>query len=167
MSYSTKPTFVTWSQNGWDQARPHPAMKWMEAYTKAWDAKEITEENAAKYNTEDYTYTNPKGESFTGPVVGHKAALETYAPFSEHKHEPVGPLAVWDTDNGWFMVGQATLFGDLPVPGEPKSKADATGRKWDLAIPGRSIAERRRSNNHMLTRWQPCSNSSMPKINRV
>lgn len=34
------------------------------------------------------------------------------------------------------MIGQATLFADLPVPGDAKSKVDTEGRSWDLAIPG-------------------------------
>lgn len=33
------------------------------------------------------------------------------------------------------MMGQATMFANLPVPGEAKAKADANGKNWDLALP--------------------------------
>jgi hypothetical protein len=137
MSFTTKPAFVVWNTGDWEQSRSHPAMVWMEKFTKAWDAREVTDENASEWNTADYVYTDAKGVESKGALEGHKAASAVYAPFSEYHHEPIGPAAVWETENGYFMTGQATLFADLPVPGEAKSKADASGKKWDLAIPGK------------------------------
>jgi hypothetical protein len=136
MSYPTKPAFIVWNSKGWGQSRAHPAMVWMEKYTNAWDVRQITEQNAAEWNTTDYVYTDGKGVTTTGAIEAHKAATATYAPFSEYRHEPNGPLSCWETETGYFMIGQATLFADLPVPGEDKSKTDANGKKWDLAIPG-------------------------------
>jgi hypothetical protein len=136
MSYPTKPAFIVWNNNGWEQARAHPAMVWMEKYSKAWDSRQVTEQNAAEWNTTDYVYTDGKGVTTTGAIEAHRAATTTYAPFSEFYHEPNGPLSCWETETGYFMIGQATLFADLPVPGEAKSKTDGNGKKWDLAIPG-------------------------------
>jgi hypothetical protein len=137
MSFPTKPAFVAWNIGGFEQARAHPAMAWMEKYTKMWDERKVTEENASEWNTTDYIYIDAKGIATKGAVEAHRAATATYAPFSEYHHEPNGPLACWETENGYFMMGQATLFADLPVPGEAKSKADASGKNWDLAIPGK------------------------------
>ncbi|QDS74411.1 hypothetical protein FKW77_005829 [Venturia effusa] len=135
MSFSTKPTFVVWNVGGFEQSRSHPAMAWMENYTKMWDDRKVSEENAAEWNTTDYVFTDGKGVSTKGAVEAHRAATAVYAPFSEYHHEPDGPLSCWETENGYFMMGQATLFADLPVPGETKSKVDVEGRKWDFAIP--------------------------------
>jgi hypothetical protein len=32
------------------------------------------------------------------------------------------------------MVGKATMFAELPVPGD-KQKTDLTGKKWDVGVP--------------------------------
>lgn len=136
MSFSIKPTFVTWNVGGFGQACSHPAIAWMEKYTKMWDGRKVSEENAAEWNTNDYVFTDGKGVSTKGAVEAHRAATAAYAPFSGYHHEPNGPLSCWETGNGYFMIGQATLFADLPVPGDAKSKVDAEGRSWDLAMPG-------------------------------
>lgn len=83
----------------------------------------------------DFVYTDAKGVSTSGIVAGYKAVRESYAPFSEHYHEPIGPISCWETEKGYFMMGQATMFANLPVPGEAKAKADANGKNWDLALP--------------------------------
>jgi len=132
MSFPTKPAFVVFA-NGWEESRAHPCMAWMEKYTKKFDTREINDENQAEYNTADYTYTKADGTTATGGLPAHQLAMATYAPFSAYSHVPK-MLACWETENGWYMTGQATLFADLPVPGGEKTKADLTGRKWDLEM---------------------------------
>lgn len=34
------------------------------------------------------------------------------------------------------MVGTAWMFADLPVSGGAKQQTDATGKSWDLKLPG-------------------------------
>jgi hypothetical protein len=135
MSYPTKPAFVV-TTKGWDELRVHPAMAWMEKYTYAWDGKEINESNTTDWHTEDHVYQAPNGEVATGSKAAVNAALATYAPFAAHMHEPNGTISCWETQDGWEMLGQATLFIDLPVPGGPKTKKDLSGRAWDIAAPG-------------------------------
>jgi hypothetical protein len=104
-------------------------------FTNAWDAKQINAQNSHDWQTSDVIFHKPTGEVFSADKAIH-AALEMYAPFSAHKHEPSGPICCWETANGWEMLGQATLFADLPVPGGAKVHKDLSGKEWDLAMPG-------------------------------
>lgn len=86
-------------------------------------------------STDDFVYQKATGELIQGGYAAIEALKETYAPFTENKHEP-RCLSCWETDDGWEMMGEAMLFGDLQAPGEKDQiHADANGRKWDLAIP--------------------------------
>jgi hypothetical protein len=134
MSLPTKPAFVT-TTKGWDNLRVHPAMAWMEKFTYAWDRKEINESNWSDWQTDDMLYQAANGEVSTGSKA-IVANLATYAPFAAHMHEPNGTISCWETEDGWEMMGQATLFANLPVPGGEKTKKDLTGKAWDIAAPG-------------------------------
>lgn len=134
MSYPTKQTFVA-TTKGWDDVRVHPAIAWMEKFTYAWDAKEINESNWSDWQTDDTVFQAPNGDIGKG-AQAVAVAQAIYAPFAAHKHEPDGSISCWETEDGWEMMGQATVFADLPVPGDPKTKKDLSGRAWDLSLPG-------------------------------
>jgi len=134
MSFPLTPAFITESA-GWDKVRAHPAMQWMEKYTLAFDADQLASSSFSDWHTDDLTYQKGTGEVITGGETAFKACLEVYAPFAAHLHEPAFVI-VWETEDGYEMVGQATLFADLKVPGGEKKMADLTGRKWDIGIPG-------------------------------
>ena len=87
-----------------------------------------------KFHTEDFVLTKFDGTVLPPGEASWKGWLEGYAPFSEHLHEPKY-CCVYERDGGWEMVGMATIFGNLHVPGE-KTKTDLSGRKWDVAVPG-------------------------------
>lgn len=44
-------------------------------------------------------------------------------------------IVVWERENGWEMLGVATLYWNLPVPGEGAKVKGAKGKLWDGAGP--------------------------------
>jgi hypothetical protein len=58
---------------------------------------------------------------------------DVFAPFSEHLHDPEF-LVVWETSDGWGMLGQATLYWNLAVKGDGTGGVkDKSGKQWDGA----------------------------------
>ncbi len=65
-----------------------------------------------------------------------EALKQLYGPFTAQYHEPSFVMCS-ETDDGWEMLGQATLFVNLPgepAAGEKKVK-DASGKEWDTGVP--------------------------------
>jgi len=101
MSYPTKEAFI--HSGPWDdETRKHPAMKWMEHYTKnIVDERKFMSESADSLgHTSDWTYQKSTGETFEGNEKAVDALKETYAPFSAHVHDPTF-VVCWETEKGW------------------------------------------------------------------
>jgi hypothetical protein len=131
MSYTTQPAFVT-SPKGWDDDMlRHPMLKFMHEHAIDFDAKDY--HNGKPYYTSDYTYTKSDGRSFTGDAA-IKQQIEDYALFKEHFHEPNHGV-ITEIENGYQLSGFATMYVNLPVPGE-KKYTDLQGRQWECVAHG-------------------------------
>lgn len=140
MSFPTTSTFISNYTNGWEEARIHPALAWLEKATKAFDSRESWSTPWSDWHTDDYTFINPHGEVTTGGEAAFKATQENYRPFSSSIHEPVW-ACVWEdqSENAWYVVAEAILYGDFPetdTKKEGKRFEDREGRKWDVGLYG-------------------------------
>jgi hypothetical protein len=130
-SAPTKPAFV--HSGYWDPTtRKHPAMKWMEAFNKDFDANGVN----PKWYTADASIQKADGTEFYGREGVIAVARELYGPFTSYFHEPYFVMCS-ETDDGYEMLGQAKLFANLPgapAAGECKVK-DKSGKEWDLSVP--------------------------------
>ncbi len=138
MSFPTQPAFVL--RGDWnDESRKHPAMKWMEDYTKMFDRKGYNTEKWIDWTTEDNVFTGADGTAYEGGEKAWEGASAVYQPFAEYTHHPYFAIAV-KTDYGYEMLGQAYLYGNLPGErgeGEPPKVTDRRdGKEWDVCIPG-------------------------------
>lgn len=154
MSFATKPAFVHYGS--WDdETRKHPAMKWMyalpfpvrpsshlthprEQYTYKIDAKAV-DEVKKDWMADDHFLIRSTGQKDTGAQASLDALFkEIYAPFSKHAHVPTH-LVCYEVDDGWEMMGLATVYWNLAVPGKQESGEkvkDKQGNEWDGAMPG-------------------------------
>ncbi|KAB8225049.1 hypothetical protein BDV33DRAFT_198895 [Aspergillus novoparasiticus] len=132
MSFPTTPVFLT-TTKGWEQARIHPALAWMEKCTVAWDTRESWSTPWSDWVTDDYTYIKPNGQRFTGGETAWEASKADYSAFKLSYHEPKW-VCVAEKVDGWEFVGEATLFIDLPREGGIKKAVDLDGRRWDLGL---------------------------------
>jgi hypothetical protein len=78
--------------------------------------------------------TRPSGETIRGGEAAWEALKEMYAVFTAYYHEPMWYI-IWETEAGYFLTGQAIMYGNFPVEGATKVK-DLEGREWDFAGPG-------------------------------
>ncbi|GIZ44971.1 hypothetical protein CKM354_000815500 [Cercospora kikuchii] len=155
-AYPTEPVYV---HNGsWnDTSRKHPAMGWLETYTKTAIDGKLFDKPAerSKWMSDDRKYSvssqtrrsiltkatpdvlvKSTGEVRNGGDASWEAiSKELYAPFKEHLHSPTYATAVQTGSNTWELTGLATLFWKLQVPGQGHNIADPSGKTWDGAIP--------------------------------
>lgn len=130
-STQTAPVFIhtgTWD----DTTRNHPAMKWMEDYCIEFDKGTFQ----PTWYTSGLLFHKANGEVVKGRDQAIAAMKQLYSPLTAHFHEPTY-ISCCETSNGWEMIAQATLFGNLsgnPAEGEEKKK-DKSGREWDIAVP--------------------------------
>ncbi|PWY76038.1 hypothetical protein BO94DRAFT_588893 [Aspergillus sclerotioniger CBS 115572] len=133
MSYPITPAFITRTV-GWDPARAHPAMQWMEKCTHAWDTRQSWSESYTHWVTDDFTFIKANGERATGGEPAWECMKAEYGMFKASHHEPRW-VCVVEVDDGRDFVGEGTLFIDLPAEGkEPKAARDLDGRAWDLGV---------------------------------
>lgn len=135
MSFPTRPAFVHYGSWG-EETRKHECMKWMEKYTNAVDDKAWDKDPSSDWFTSDCVLHKSTGEVVSGGDAAWKSlSKETYAPFSGHCHDPQF-LVAWEIDGGWEMLGVATLYWTLAVPGDGGAKVkDSKGKEWDGAGP--------------------------------
>lgn len=136
MSVPTQPAFIhvgTWD----DETRSHPALKWMEQYTNAFNAREQWDQKSSDWHASKYTLVKPDGSTYTDAEEAFTEVKGLYAPFTKEYHDPTF-MVTWETSNGWEMFGQANLFANCPGdPSEGDQKIeDPQGREWDVKIPG-------------------------------
>ena len=142
MSFKTQPAFV--AHNGWDdETRKHPAMKWMENYTKNFIDK-ADWSKASDYHTDDFTLQKSSGEVVSGikEATGPNGIPSVYAPFAGWYHAPSFAVTI-ETANGWQMMGQANVYANLhgqAASGEKKVKSE-DGKEWDIVTPGAFLFE--------------------------
>ncbi|KAF2401288.1 hypothetical protein EJ06DRAFT_529413 [Trichodelitschia bisporula] len=134
MTVPTTPAFIVPNATDWKDLIAHPVMAWMQEYTRRFDKGEIQGLDFNTFCTSDLKYEKMDGTIWTGGERAWDAVLETYAPFKETKHAPSGTVVVWETEKGWEMMGQVTLWGDLKLPGD-SLVVDSEGRAWDTAGP--------------------------------
>jgi hypothetical protein len=137
MAPVVKPCSITRAR-GWEEIRAHPALAWMEKYTlDVFDNNSVRTDAAqmAPWHTADLVHINADGTRYEGFDTVFAAIQQIYAPFAAFVHEPRFSI-IWETEDGWEMVGEAVMYADLPVPGGEKTHEDMNGRKWDLGMPG-------------------------------
>jgi hypothetical protein len=110
-------------------------MKWFEKYAILFNTGEMFNKNFSEWHAPDFSYHKSNGEIFEGGAEAFEAIKETYAPFDVTNHEP-NFLGCWETEDGWEMLGQAYLYGNLKAPGgSGKAHTDSEGHKWDVGVP--------------------------------
>lgn len=134
MSHPTTPSYIKYLDNGWEKAREHPAMAWMEKYTNFFDLRAFDTPHS-DWHTNDFTLHKADGAVVKGGRQAWAALAEIYGPFAAHVHNPVF-LACWETADGWGMMGCADVCINLPVSGEQPKVKDRYGKDWDVIIPG-------------------------------
>ncbi|KAL8721915.1 MAG: hypothetical protein Q9225_001511 [Loekoesia sp. 1 TL-2023] len=140
MSFPTTPAFIYQApRGGWtSELTQHPAAAWLKQYTEtALDARAWEKgEPYSNWHTNDFTVTKADGTVVEGGKQAWEQAIPSmYAPFKAQQHEP-GMALVFETPDGWVMLGEAKVFAQLHVPSpEPKVK-DASGKEWDVVTPG-------------------------------
>jgi hypothetical protein len=109
-------------------------MSMMETITKQFD--ETNKINPDWYAKDTY-FAGPDGSRSNGVDEVLASTRKAYEPFVAHYHEPQSIMCV-ETENGYKMLGQAKLYGNLPgVPAEGEEKVhDKLGRAWDVVMPG-------------------------------
>ncbi|EME83855.1 uncharacterized protein MYCFIDRAFT_84160 [Pseudocercospora fijiensis CIRAD86] len=137
MSYPTKPAFVHYGD--WDdETRQHEAMKFMEDYTHAFDANSIPSQSLPKVranNLEKDLLVRSTGQTDQGGEASLAALKnEIYAPFAAYHHEP-SFIVAFETEQGWEMIGIATLWWNLAVPGDGPKQKDGKGKEWEGGVP--------------------------------
>ena len=136
MSFPTQPAFVHYGS--WDDTtRKHPAMKFMEAYTNWFEENHFKEPAPTAWLTKDTSMVLADGRAFNGADAVWAAQPLTYGPFVQYYHQPYFVICV-EIDDGYEMIGQATVFANLPgePTGDEQKAADDKGRKWDVGVPG-------------------------------
>jgi len=136
------PTHQAYIHSGdWDEeTRRHPAMKWMEDYTRNLNAHGGWDKPSSDWHSSDFTLVKSDGSTYTG--AGGECFEQVkgmYAPFTKEYHEP-SFIVCWETPNGkgWQAIAQAHFFADCQgeaKSGEKKVKDDQ-GQEWDVKIPG-------------------------------
>jgi hypothetical protein len=137
MAPKTRQSTVSYAR-GWGDARELPVLAWMEKYTvETFNNPAVlkNKEAFAKWHTADFVYNNSDGTKYDGFEAAYAAIQQIYTPFAGFSHEP-SFFNCWETEEGWEMVGTATMYADLPVPGGEKTNEDLHGKKWDLGLPG-------------------------------
>jgi len=118
----------------WNETtRNHPATKMMEIITNRFD--EFNKINP-QWFAEKASFQNADGSEHHGLEKVLTAVEKAYQPLTSHFHEPQSIMCI-KTDDGYKMLGQAKLFGNLPgtpAPGESKVR-DKQDREWDIVIP--------------------------------
>lgn len=110
-------------------------MSHREDYTLKVDKKVWNDKPSDDFLTPDHKLHKSTGEIVTGGDATFKAMREDiYAPFVEHLHDPQY-LVSWDDGDEHEMLGVASLFYNLAVPGEGEKIKDRAGKSWDGAIP--------------------------------
>lgn len=110
-------------------------MKWMEDYTHAADAKAWDTEPYSNWLTSDHVLRRSTGENIHGGEASWSAfSKDLYAPFATHLHDPQYAIC-WEADDGWEMIGVATLHWNLVAPGEGAKVKGSDGKEWDGAGP--------------------------------
>lgn len=109
-----------------------------EQYTNAFDSK-AHDEILKNFMADDHFLVRTTGQKDHGAKASLDAlSNEVYAPFAKYTHIP-NHLITYEVDDGWEMMGYATLYWNLAVPGKTESGdgkvKDAQGREWDGANP--------------------------------
>ena len=136
MSFPTQAAFVHYGS--WDDTtRTHPAMKFMEAYTSWFEENHFKEPAPTQWHTKDGSLALADGREFKGADEVWAALPLTYGPFVQYYHQPYF-LNCFEIAKGYEMIGQATLFANLPgeAGGDEQKVTDNQGKKWDVAVPG-------------------------------
>ena len=88
--------------------------------------------------TSDHLLVRTTGQKHQGAAESvHALYKEMYAPFAKWAHVPYH-IITYEVDDGWEMMGLATLYWTLAVPGKQESGdkvRDGQGNEWDGANP--------------------------------
>jgi len=109
-----------------------------EQYTAAFDSKSH-DELLNNLMTSDHLLVRTTGQKDEGAEASIAAlSKEIYAPFAQYTHIPTH-LVTYEVSDGWEMVGYATLYWNLAVPGKTEGGEtkvrDGQGREWDGCNP--------------------------------
>jgi hypothetical protein len=133
MGLPTTPVYLVQNAGGWpDEHNKHPVVEWIHDYEQAFDFGNMKKEGHAPWNTDDFTFSYGGAPSAPAGPAAFAAAVEKYAPFRAHYHEPHYYL-IWENDTGYELTGVAYLYGNLQNPHNDSEKVkDLEGREWDF-----------------------------------
>ncbi len=107
-----------------------------EGYTAAIDRKAFNTEPYSNWMAPNHVLQRSTGEVVTGGEASWALlGKEIYAPFPSHVHYPEFAIA-WEVEGGYEMIGTATLYYDLDVPGDGAKIQGKDGNQWDGQGPG-------------------------------
>ncbi|GAB7333509.1 hypothetical protein MBLNU13_g05094t3 [Cladosporium sp. NU13] len=133
MSFPTQQAFI--HSGDWDEeTRKHPAMKWMERYTRE-QIDVRTWANGAdpnEWHTSDFALQKSDGTRREGADKANDALGEIYGPFTGgQKHEPTF-LVCWEEGDGWSMIGHAKTY--VGFQGVEGTITDNEGKNWSAVM---------------------------------
>jgi hypothetical protein len=132
MSFPTTPIFL--GQGGWEALKIHPAMNWMVDYTAIIDSGELFKTGRwTDWCTSDWTFTTADGSKHSGEAA-FNTWKQQYAPLVKYTHIP-RMAVVWESKNGYEMLGQADLFANLPGGSGQGAVVDSNGAHWEIKVP--------------------------------
>lgn len=87
--------------------------------------------------TDDHLLIRTTGQKHTGAQASVEALYnDIYAPFAKWAHIPYH-MITYEVEDGWEMMGLATLYWKLAVPGKTEDSGskvkDKEGNEWDGA----------------------------------
>lgn len=118
-----------------DETRNHPAIKWIEQYTYAFDENNSQPEPASDWYTDDISFRKPDGTEVQGIDKVVAEAAEVHGPFTKFIHVPYW-LSCWETSDGWEMIGKADLYANMQgQPTADEKTVTSRGEQWQVSLP--------------------------------
>lgn len=133
MSFPTTPAYVQHLEGWPEHTREHPAIDWMFGYAKAFDGGDMKSGPHTPWHADNFVYAK-SGVAHPPGAASWQKLVSDYAAFTAHYHEPLY-YVIHETASGWELIGEANIYGNLPVQNGDKVK-DAEGREWDIKAAG-------------------------------
>ncbi|KAF2401289.1 hypothetical protein EJ06DRAFT_521135 [Trichodelitschia bisporula] len=115
MTFPTTPTFIVADAKGWKDLVAHPVMAWTQEYVRLFD-EENKLDDYTPYRTSNFKYWDMDGKMISGNRAWNYL-IAFYMHFKDTtKHEPSGPVVVWETEKSWEMMGQFVFSATIWNP---------------------------------------------------
>jgi hypothetical protein len=136
MTFTNTPVYVVDNAQGWQEKhREHPAIAWQWEMEKKLDYGNLLNEGYEEFVTDDFTFTSPDNITTKGREAAWAKVKEMYQFFTAQYHEPEEYI-IWETNEGWKLMGRASMYVNFPVPLENASTVkDLNGEEWHFKLP--------------------------------